>query len=608
MLDRIKNIARPFRKPFHTRDTQITSMPFTNPLALLGLLSVVPLIIIYLIRPKPKIIPFSSTIFLTEGEAERSAILSRLIKDPLFWIQLIVLVSISVAAAGPYTTTVGTPSSHLVVVLDVSASMENSFPQALNMIDPYLDQYDRVSIVLASSIPESALQSGSSAEARDVLSKVSPRAVVADISSAMTLADGILGSEGGNILVVSDFISWQGDDPSDTRKLLEADGKTSIVFANTREGGDNVAIVGGWDVPENGYVNHTAQVHNFGSARTVPITIRGPGGSSSRSVAMNQGGDYYFSFTAFPGVNYISLDLNDAISWDNKAYIYVPDQGQKKVLYLGDDTPALSALRSLPNVQVSRSGDYSSFDLVVIAKNASEDGELNRYIDNGGKAIYIAHSQNDSPDYLPVKITGSSAGPVNLWFRNPVFASNIHFDEIGIFSYLDSSARSGAVSMIEANGAPVLAYWRLGTGTAIYDGLEVNSDFYLRPEYPIFWYDMINWLTGVPDISESNRKTGEFIPLGETVNVDTPQGTITSSSLLLDEVGIYRFQDTALAANLYDQRESDLSGGASYPAGEFKTGSTGETIVEQDLSQWVIILAALAILSELAVIWWRREA
>jgi len=583
-------------------------MPFSNPLALLGLLSVVPLIIIYLIRPKPKIIPFSSTLFLTEGEAERSAILSRLIKDPLFWIQFIVLVSISVAAAGPYTTTVGTPSSHLVVVLDVSASMDNSFSRALNIIDPYLDQYDRVSIVLASSIPESALQSGNSAEARDVLSKVSPRAVVADISSAMTLADGILGSEGGNILVVSDFISWQGDDPNDTRKLLEADGRTSIVFANTRQGGDNVAIVGGWEVPGNGYVNHTAQVHNFGSARTVPITIRGPGGSSSRSVTMSQGGDYYFSFTAFPGVNEITLDLNDAISWDNKAYIYVPDQGQKKVLYLGNDTSALSALRSLPNVQVSRSGDYNNNDLIVVAKNASEDGELNRYIDNGGSAIYIAYSQNDSPDYLPVKITSAASGPVNLWFRNPVFASDIHFDEIGIFGYLDSSARRGAVSMIEANGAPVLAYWRLGKGTVIYDGLEANSDFYQRPEYPIFWYDMINWLTGVPDIAQSNHKTGEFIPLGETINVDTPQGTITTSSLLLDEVGIYRFLDTTLAANLYDQRESDLSGGAVYPAGEFKTGSTGETIVQQDLSQWVIILAALAIFTELAVIWWRREA
>ncbi len=583
-------------------------MPFSNPLALLGLLSIAPLIIIYLIRPKPKIIPFSSTIFLTEGEAERSAILSRLIKDPLFWIQLLVLVSISVAAAGPYTTTVGAPSSHLVVVLDVSASMENSFSRALNVIGPYLDQYDRVSIVLASSIPESALQSGNSAEARGVLSKVSPRAVVADISSAMTLANGLLGSEGGNILVVSDFISWQGDDPNETRKLLEADGKTSIVFANTMGGGDNVAIIGGWDVSGTGYVNHTALVHNFGSARTVPITIRGPGGSSSRSIAMDQGGDYYFSFTAFPGVNYITLDLNDAISWDNKAYIYVPDQGQKKVLYLGDVTPAIAALHSLPNVQAARSGDYNSFDIIVVAKNASDNGELNRYIDNGGRAIYIASSQNDSPEYLPVKITGSSAGPVNLWFRNPVFASDIHFDEIGIFGYLDSSARRGSVSMIEANGAPVLAYWRLGKGTVIYNGLEVDSDFYQRPEYPIFWYDMINWLTGVPDISQSNHKTGEFIPLGETVNVESPQGTITTSSLLLDEVGIYSFQGTTLAANLYDQRESDLSGGAVYPAGEFNTGTTGETLVKQDLSQWVIILAVLAILSELAIIWWRREA
>jgi hypothetical protein len=582
-------------------------MPFRNPLALLGLLSILPLIIIYLIRPKPKEVPFSSTIFLKEGEAERSAVLSRLIKDPLFWIQLLVLASISLAAAGPYTTTVGTPSSHLVIVLDVSASMENSFQEALSAIGPYLNNYDRISIVLANSIPETALDSGNSAEARDVLSKVSPRAVVADISSAMTLANGLLGSEGGNILVVSDFISWQGDDPDATRKLLEADGHSSIVFVDTNRGGDNVAIVGGWDVPGNGYVNHTALVHNYGSSRTVQITIRGPGGSSSRSVAMNQGDDYYFSFTAFPGVNTISLNLNDAISSDNSAYIYMPDLGQKKVLYLGDETPALSALRSLPNVAVSRSGNYDSFDAVVVARNGSMDGMLNRYIDNGGRVIYIASSQNDSPEYLPVKITGTIKGPVNLWFRDQAFAGDIHFDEVGIFSYLDASPRRRSVTMIEANGAPVLSYWRLGSGTIIYDGLEVSSDFYLRPEYPIFWYEMLNWLTDVPDISDSNHKTGELIPLGETVDVEAPLGTVTTSNLLLDEVGIYRFLGRTLAANMYDGRESDLGGGASYPAGEFTTAGTGETLVEQDLSPWIIVLAALAILAELMIIWWRRE-
>src|SRR5512137_2384668 len=124
-------------------------MPFRNPLALLGLLSIIPLIIIYLIRPRPKEIRFSATQFLHEGEAERSAVLSRLINDPLFWVQLLVLCSLSIAAAGPYTTEEGLASSHLVVVLDASASMEASFSQALKLIDPYLDDYEKISIIFA---------------------------------------------------------------------------------------------------------------------------------------------------------------------------------------------------------------------------------------------------------------------------------------------------------------------------------------------------------------------------------------------------------------------------------------------------------------------------
>ena len=76
--------------------------------------------------------------------------------------------------------------------------------------------------------------------------------------------------------------------------------------------------------------------------------------------------------------------------------------------------------------------------------------------------------------------------------------------------------------MVEANGLPILSYWRLGKGMVIYSGLEMDSDFYLRPEYPIFWYQMVSWITGVPDIVESNRKTGEMIHLGETAQVETP--------------------------------------------------------------------------------------
>ena len=136
-------------------------MPFSNPLALLGLLSIIPLIIIYLIRPRPKEIRFSSTQFLREGEAKRTAVLSRLISDPLFWVQLLVLCSLSIAAAGPYTSEEGPASSHLVVVLDGSASMQASFSQALELIDTRLSNYQKISIILAENVPVTLLTGGS---------------------------------------------------------------------------------------------------------------------------------------------------------------------------------------------------------------------------------------------------------------------------------------------------------------------------------------------------------------------------------------------------------------------------------------------------------------
>jgi len=406
------------------------------------------------------------------------------------------------------------------------------------------------------------------------------------------------------MLVVSDFISWIGDDPDATRKVLQADGRVSIVFADTYQGGDNLALVESSDVPGPGYVNHTALVHNYGPVRAVPITIRGPGGSTSRTVQMASGGDYYLSFTAYPGVNEISLDLVDAIAWDNHAYVYVPDLAQKKVLYLGEEGPALAALRSLPNVEVKTSGEFNSFDLIVVARNASLDGKLNRYID-GGRVIFIASDQ-ESPEYLPVRVTGEQKGPASLWVRSAGFAKGVHFDEIGLFRFPQAISRKGSTTLVEANGQSILSYWRLGKGMVIYSGLEMDSDFYLRPEYPIFWYQMVSWITGVPDIIEANRKTGEMIHLGETVPVETPSTSLVTSNLLLDEVGVYRFQGKAVAANMYDPKESSLQRKNGVDAGAFVADSR-ETTVEKDLSGWIIALAVLAMLLELAVMLRRRE-
>ena len=581
-------------------------MPFRNPVALLALLSIIPLILVYLIRPRPKEIRFSATQFLSEGEVKRSAVLSRLISDPLFWVQLLVLLSLSLAAAGPYTTEEATASSHLVVVLDSSASMQASSSRALQMIEPYLKGYQRVSLVLAGIVSQTSLSEGSPDEARDALKRFQPRAVSCDLSGGMIQAAGLLAGEGGHMLIVSDFNSWSGDDPSATRKILEADGRLSIVFADARQPGENVALIQAWNVPGPGYVNHTALLHNYGPARSVPVTISGPGGKTSQTVPMDAGENYFLSTTAYSGVNEISLDIDDAISWDNLAYVYVPALNKKRVLYLGGDGPALAALRSLPNVEVTTAGQPEGHDLVVVSGNATENGDLNQYID-GGRVIYIASGEAESPEYLPVRLEGVESGPANLWVRSEGFAGGLHFNEIGLFSYPRAAPRRGSVTMVEANGRPVLSYWRLGKGIVIYNGLELDSDFRLRPEYPIFWYKMVSWITDVPDVVQSNRKTGETVHLGEAAMIETPSTRFMASSLLLDQVGIYRYQGQTIAANMYDPRESSLERSLEVEAGQFKEVSR-ETTVEKDLSHWIIALAALAMLLELAVMRRRREA
>ena len=581
-------------------------MPFSSPLALLGLLSVVPLIILYMIRPKPRDQPFPSTAFIREGEAKPSAALNRLITDPLFWTQLLVIVFLVFAAAGPFSEARGTQGAHLVVVLDLSASMEASFDGAKEIVLQRAAGIDRISIVLAESIPIVALREGNGEQARSVLEALSPRAVSADLSAGMTMGKSLLGAEGGLILVVSDFVSWTGDDPEVTRGLMETEG-AGVVFVDSGGEGENVGIVGGWIVDSGGSLNCSCLIRNYGRTRTVPIKIIGPGGTTTSARTIDSGGDSYLTFDAFPGTTVVALEVDDAISSDDEAYVYSPELRPRRVLYRGDDGPVLAALRSIPTIAVSRSGDYEGFDLVVI-ENASSDGELNRYVYGGGKVVYVASNSSESPDYLPVRIAGVVNETAPLWTRNPVFAGDLHLEEVEVYSYLSTSPRQGSVTVAEANAVPVISYWRLGGGTVVYLGLSKDSsDFHQRPEYPIFWYEMTNWLTNVPDASESNRKTGEVVRLGETTLVEAPGERISTDVLLLDRIGIYRFQGKTIASNMYDPVESDLLNGKTLNLGTATSGETSERLINKDLSGWFVSIAAALLVVELLILRRRRE-
>ncbi|WP_370573582.1 BatA domain-containing protein, partial [Methanomethylovorans sp.] len=136
-------------------------MPFETPLALLALASVIPLIILYLLRPKPLLVRIPSLMFLMQAEEKKRFFTSitKLIKDPLFLIQLLVLILLALAAAAPYLIT-NEPLSdeHTVLVIDMSASMqtENRFQEAISKAEDYVSKEN--SIVLAHNIPVTLLE------------------------------------------------------------------------------------------------------------------------------------------------------------------------------------------------------------------------------------------------------------------------------------------------------------------------------------------------------------------------------------------------------------------------------------------------------------------
>ena len=209
-------------------------MPFGTPLALLALLSVIPLIILYMLRPKPKVLSIPSLMFVLKLERERKRVyasLTKIVQDPLFLIQLLMLILLSIAAAGYYYTSEEPLSGeHTVLVLDTSASMqvEPRFADAVGIANSYVSKKN--SIILASDSPLLALEAGDASAAQNILKQVKPGAGTADLSAAITSGMRLLSKEGGRIIVISDFTNWKGDDPVASKSLAESYGIPGRTF------------------------------------------------------------------------------------------------------------------------------------------------------------------------------------------------------------------------------------------------------------------------------------------------------------------------------------------------------------------------------------------
>jgi len=574
-------------------------IPFTTTFALAALLSIIPLIILYLLRPKPPEIPIPSLMFLMKVELEKKRFytsITRLIKDPLFLIQLFVLILLSLAAAGPFFTTEEPLSGeHTVLIIDSSASMQTDgrFGSALAIANEYVSKKN--TIILAENVAVIALQGSGASGAKDVLGKLEPKAAVADLSGAISNGMRILSEEGGRIIVISDFTNWEGDDPVTSKSLAESYG-LKVTFVKVGKSTDNVGIINGWLEAGDGGYTYNCVVRNYkDTAENVEIEIStGNGVSRSMTLDVAARSTKQFMLTNLgTGITTVRIKKTDSLMVDNTAYISIPKVTQQRVLLIADSDsgklPSKTALSLIPNTQTtvaqSVPANMEGYNVVVVAnkENALSKGEIARlddFINSGGTAVFIASDALAPPavDFdlfklLPVKPLAITDAPdgVSLEVIQPTrLTEDMKFEEVAVYKYLNATPRSGSTSLVATgDNIPVLTYLTIGDGMVVYLGLndllgeDAWGNFHNLPEYPVFWVKLIGWLGGAGDITDYNLKTGAITALSQEQEISAPSGTLTGNRVLYDEVGVYEVAGKKIAVNLYDDKESDTTVDAS---------------------------------------------
>ncbi|MFH1788171.1 MAG: BatA and WFA domain-containing protein, partial [Candidatus Altiarchaeota archaeon] len=216
----------------------------------------IPLILLYLLKPKPRRIIFSSIMFIQHIEKSkrfRSA-LKKFVSDPLLLVQIMILAFLILSVADPYykTMDVVTEREAVIIVLDASASMKatdvspNRFSAAIESAKKVvgsLTQDDTVAIVLAEKIPILALKKATPDKALEILDKLAASGSPASLGDAMYFAKDLLGGENTTkrMYVFSDFSYQDGMDVEAAENIALREG-TSVDFIRVCESHRNYAI------------------------------------------------------------------------------------------------------------------------------------------------------------------------------------------------------------------------------------------------------------------------------------------------------------------------------------------------------------------------------
>lgn len=578
-----------------------------NPGGLWALIALVPLILLYLIRPRPKQMNIPSLMFFyaSSGSKKLTSFLKQFTRDWLFLIQLLILLALALTFAQPFTNYQhDVTASNTVIVLDVSGSSQ-TVEGARSRFDLAVSQARKVlgsenSIILAKDVPFIAVQDASPQEATKFLQRVKPRASGSQIGEAIILAGETLGSE-GRVVVISDFINTAGQDPNIAKAVLESKGIV-VDFINIASGTpkSNVGIV---DLDE-GNAQTTVYVKNFNAQREA-VNLKVGGLVTEMDIPENSVETFTFKTPA--GVTEIELLEKDALPADNQIFLSAPEGGTVKVLHVANNASSFlrNALLASGDFEVTTSeppviaeGDFDvivaeHLDMNEVLPGTFED--MLKAAEEGATVVVAVQPDSAGIDYkglLPVKLGEVVDGGFIDVDQLNRFTKNVEFGTVNEVFAAETIGRQSVIASV--NDVPVVTIKRVGSGKVVYFGIPEESEFRYSPSYPIFWTELVKFVTEQQDVQNLNYRTGETLLLDEEQKIKTPSRVVQRAALVLDEAGVYELEDRVIAVNLLNELESNVN--LDKPVGTKSSDYELHPVKETKEFHWTLWLLALALI------------
>ncbi len=552
-----------------------------NQKGLYAFIAIAILILVYLIKPKPRERTVPSLIFVMKqiGKAKKQSFFRRLIAEVLFFLHLLLLLLLAIAATQPFFhTNIEQQSENTVLVLDISASMavkdglstrfDRMKSEALNNMN------GKISIILVGNEPFVILDSGKKTDAEDIVNNLKQTASLSNIGNAILTASDLLKDKKGIIVVISDFITTEGLEADIARKTVEAKGGT-VKFIDVKKGtANNVGIVD-LQLEEDAVI---ATIENFNNKEeSFAVKFND---NEEQQVKISPEVTTKVSFKPIPGINKISLTVDDDFALDNTAYISYPTIEEKRILLITNKEkssliPVLESYKSGWNnhvtVEVAQPPKLPiiNHDIVILdgfdkSKVPSSVLENIEKSVSKGKTNLIITAQDDLKDtqvasIIPADFIGKGAETdVFNQLSMAEITTDVSFSKVN--KYLKIKPKKGITLAATPGNESLILLSDYDNGLVLYYGIyDEESKFRYQVSYPVFWQQAIDYLLQKQSVSNLNYKIHEKLVFEDLLPIKTPTKDEKVGTLDFDEVGIYTIKNKQVAVNLLDKKESNIN-------------------------------------------------